>query len=156
MDESNGWFGGTLCGDQDESSEIYKHYAELCQVIMSIDVGKDCILSINIERSVIRTETQIILSTLPLNVYGLNVQGFTMEAFENDADLEKHYTELLRMDTIEAIDEGNAEEEMEAALKEYDQIGADLGLTPLSCRSFAGASGSLSQWIIGQDMMQKS
>lgn len=30
--ESNGWYGGTLLGDQDESSEIYRHYAELCQV----------------------------------------------------------------------------------------------------------------------------
>lgn len=30
--EANGWYGGTLLGDQDESSEIYKHYAELCQV----------------------------------------------------------------------------------------------------------------------------
>jgi hypothetical protein len=30
--EESGWYGGTLLGDQDESSEIYKHYAELCQV----------------------------------------------------------------------------------------------------------------------------
>lgn len=29
--EANGWYGGSLLGDQDESSEIYKHYAELCQ-----------------------------------------------------------------------------------------------------------------------------
>jgi len=34
--ESNGWYGGTLLGDQDESSEIYKHYAELCQVCTSM------------------------------------------------------------------------------------------------------------------------
>lgn len=33
VDEANGWYGGTLLGDQDENSEIYKHYAELCQVI---------------------------------------------------------------------------------------------------------------------------
>lgn len=32
-DEANGWNGGTLLGDQDENSEIYKHYAELCQVM---------------------------------------------------------------------------------------------------------------------------
>ncbi|GAB2236341.1 hypothetical protein Droror1_Dr00028175, partial [Drosera rotundifolia] len=31
VDEANGWCGGSLLGDQDESSEIYKHYAELCQ-----------------------------------------------------------------------------------------------------------------------------
>ncbi|BAU03791.1 hypothetical protein VIGAN_UM181000, partial [Vigna angularis var. angularis] len=30
--EANGLYGGSLLGDQDESSEIYKHYAELCQV----------------------------------------------------------------------------------------------------------------------------
>ncbi|KAM3238463.1 hypothetical protein P3L10_013495 [Capsicum annuum] len=29
--EANGWYGGTLLGDQDESSEIYRHYAELIQ-----------------------------------------------------------------------------------------------------------------------------
>ncbi|KAF8025522.1 hypothetical protein BT93_F2377 [Corymbia citriodora subsp. variegata] len=31
VNEANGWFGGTLLGDQDENSEIYRHYAELCQ-----------------------------------------------------------------------------------------------------------------------------
>lgn len=30
--ESNGWYGGTLLGDQDENSEIYRHYAQFCQV----------------------------------------------------------------------------------------------------------------------------
>lgn len=33
VDEANGWYGGTLLGDQDENSEIYKHYADLCQVM---------------------------------------------------------------------------------------------------------------------------
>lgn len=33
VDEGNGWYGGTLLGDQDERSDIYKHYAELCEVI---------------------------------------------------------------------------------------------------------------------------
>ncbi|XP_010535227.1 PREDICTED: phosphoinositide phosphatase SAC1 [Tarenaya hassleriana] len=28
--EANGWYGGTLMGDQDENSEVYRHYAELC------------------------------------------------------------------------------------------------------------------------------
>lgn len=32
VDEDNGWYGGTLLGDQDENSEIYKHYAAFCQV----------------------------------------------------------------------------------------------------------------------------
>lgn len=38
VDEANGWYGGTLLGDQDESSEIYRHYAELCQVILLINL----------------------------------------------------------------------------------------------------------------------
>ena len=33
IEEANGWYGGTLLGDQDESSEIYTHYSELCEVI---------------------------------------------------------------------------------------------------------------------------
>ncbi|CAN1159636.1 Phosphatidylinositol-3-phosphatase SAC1 [Linum perenne] len=32
VDEATGWYGGSLLADQDENSEIYKHYAELCQV----------------------------------------------------------------------------------------------------------------------------
>ncbi|XP_047325430.1 phosphatidylinositol-3-phosphatase SAC1 [Impatiens glandulifera] len=31
VDEANGWYGGTLLGDQEETSDIYKHYSELCQ-----------------------------------------------------------------------------------------------------------------------------
>ncbi|GFP81397.1 phosphoinositide phosphatase sac1 [Phtheirospermum japonicum] len=31
VDETNGWYGGTLLGDQDENSDIYQHYAELIQ-----------------------------------------------------------------------------------------------------------------------------
>lgn len=32
VDETSGWYGGTLLYDQDENSEAYKHYAALCQV----------------------------------------------------------------------------------------------------------------------------
>ena len=32
VDEASGWYGGSLLGDQDESSETYQHYAELIQV----------------------------------------------------------------------------------------------------------------------------
>ncbi|XP_019181071.1 PREDICTED: phosphoinositide phosphatase SAC1 isoform X2 [Ipomoea nil] len=31
VNEANGWYGGTLLGDQDETSEIYRNYAELIQ-----------------------------------------------------------------------------------------------------------------------------
>lgn len=32
IDEANGWYGGTLLAEQDESSEVYRHYAQFCQV----------------------------------------------------------------------------------------------------------------------------
>jgi len=48
--EANGWYGGSLLGDQDESSEIYKHYAELCQVctltVRNINMPKQLVLCI--------------------------------------------------------------------------------------------------------------
>ncbi|KAF3610080.1 hypothetical protein DY000_02046203 [Brassica cretica] len=31
---ANGWYGGTLLGDQDENSEIYRHYAQFCQMVL--------------------------------------------------------------------------------------------------------------------------
>ncbi|KAJ8759539.1 hypothetical protein K2173_007159 [Erythroxylum novogranatense] len=93
VDEVSGWYGGTLLGDQDESSEIYKHYAELCQ-------------------------------------------GPAMEPFEHDAEREKHYADALRMNIID-VDYSAVEAEMEAALKEYDQVGADLGILPISSKSLA-------------------
>lgn len=36
VDEANGWYGGTLLGDQDENSEVYRHYAELIQVLYTL------------------------------------------------------------------------------------------------------------------------
>ncbi|KAF2290939.1 hypothetical protein GH714_016964 [Hevea brasiliensis] len=85
VDEASGWYGGTLLGDQNEDSEIYKHYAELCQ-------------------------------------------GSAMEPFQHDLDREEHYANIVRMNMIDVIDDATVEAEMEAALKEYHQIGADLGI----------------------------
>ncbi|KAL4202284.1 hypothetical protein AMTRI_Chr02g220260 [Amborella trichopoda] len=31
VNETNGWYGGGLLNDQDESSKLYKHYAECCE-----------------------------------------------------------------------------------------------------------------------------
>ncbi|GFS32318.1 phosphoinositide phosphatase family protein [Actinidia rufa] len=93
VDEANGWYGGTLLGDQDEDSEIYKHYAELCQ-------------------------------------------GPAIEPFQHDAEKEKYYADLLGMGAIDAMDSSAAEAEMEAALKEYDLIAADLGIFPKTCQIF--------------------
>ncbi|KAF7127863.1 hypothetical protein RHSIM_Rhsim11G0054800 [Rhododendron simsii] len=93
VEEANGWYGGTLLGDQDENSEIYKHYAELCQ-------------------------------------------GPAIEPFQDDAEKEKYYGDLLRMGTVDGMDDAAVEAEMEAALKEYNLIGADLGIVPKACQIF--------------------
>ncbi|XP_059459748.1 phosphatidylinositol-3-phosphatase SAC1 isoform X1 [Corylus avellana] len=111
VDEANGWYGGTLLGDQDENSQIYKHYAALCQ-------------------------------------------GPAMEPFENDAEREKHYADALCMGTVEIVD-GAVEAEMTAALKEYDQIGADLGIIPSSCKSFTQDPSWLTRWIVGEEKVQR-
>ncbi|KAJ4701195.1 Phosphoinositide phosphatase family protein [Melia azedarach] len=110
-DEANGWYGGTLLGDQDESSEIYRHYAELCQ-------------------------------------------GLAMEPFEHDQEREKYYADVLQMNTIDVVDDNAIEKEMEASLKEYDHIGADLGIMPTSCKLFAEDPSRLSRWIIGEEKLQ--
>lgn len=111
VDEGNGWYGGTLLGDQDESSEIYKHYAELCQ-------------------------------------------GAIMEPFQDDCEKEKHYSEVLRMNMIDIVDDASVEAEMTAALKEYDQVGADLGIIPMSCKSF-GDPCQLTRWMVGEEKLQR-
>ncbi|KAI5567551.1 hypothetical protein BDE02_13G097900 [Populus trichocarpa] len=109
VDEASGCYGGTLVlGDPDESSEIYKHYTELCQ-------------------------------------------GPAMEPFEHDLDKEKHYANALRMSTIDVVDDSGVEAEMEAARMDYERIGADLGILPLSCKSFATDPSWLTRWIIGEE-----
>lgn len=108
VDEGNGWYGGSLLGDQDENSEIYKHYAQLCQ-------------------------------------------GPAIDPFEHDAGKEKYYAVVLRMGSIESFDDASVEAEMEAALEEYDLIGADLGIVPESCKSLADDPSVLTRWIIGEE-----
>uniref|UniRef100_A0A2P2KSW8 Phosphoinositide phosphatase SAC1 n=2 Tax=Rhizophora mucronata TaxID=61149 RepID=A0A2P2KSW8_RHIMU len=107
VDEACGWYGGTLVGDQDENSEIYKHYAELCQ-------------------------------------------GLSMEPFQRDLETEMHYADVLHANTIDVVDDIAVEAEMEAALKEYDQIGADLGILPMSCKAFAKDRSQLTRLITGE------
>lgn len=114
VDDANGWYGGSLLGDQDENSEIYKHYAELCQ-------------------------------------------GPAIEPFEHDAEKEKYYANLLHMGTIDgSMDDDTAvAAEMEAALKEYDLIGSDLGIVPKTCKILPEDPSQLTRWIIGEEMVQK-
>ncbi|KAJ7949684.1 Phosphoinositide phosphatase family protein [Quillaja saponaria] len=113
VDEANGWYGGKLLGDQDESSNIYRHYAELCQ-------------------------------------------GPAMEPFPNDPEREKHYADALRMGIVNIVDDADVEAEMKAALEEYDQVGADLGISPASCKSFARDPSWLTRWIIGEEKVQRT
>ncbi|CAO2835328.1 unnamed protein product [Amaranthus hypochondriacus] len=109
VDEGNGWCVGTLLGDLDENSDIYKHYAQLCE-------------------------------------------GPGMELFENDLEKEQHYADVLHGSKIENIDEVSIEAEMEAALKEYDQVADDLGIS-IMCKSVAGDPSQLTRWIIGEEKL---
>ncbi|XP_073226134.1 phosphatidylinositol-3-phosphatase SAC1 isoform X2 [Cicer arietinum] len=110
--EANGWYGGTLLGDQDESSDIYKHYAELCQ-------------------------------------------GPAFELFQNDHEREQHYADALSMSSFEILNDVAVGAEMEAALKEYDQVGADLGIIPSSCKFFADDPSWLTRWLIGEEKVPR-
>lgn len=86
---------------------------------------------------------------------GCNVQGPAMEPFQNDTEKEKHYAEVLQMGTIDIVDDPVVEEEMEAALQEYNQIGSDLGIIPTSCKSLAEDPSWLTRWIIGEEKVQR-
>ncbi|WZZ10772.1 hypothetical protein YC2023_096693 [Brassica napus] len=110
--EANGWYGGTLLGDQDENSEIFRHYAQFCQCP-------------------------------------------AMEPFENDHELELNSAEVLRMNTVDVMDIGEEESEMENALNEYAQIGSDLGIIPTQCKYFAGDPCWLARWLVGDDKVPK-
>ncbi|XP_020094126.1 phosphoinositide phosphatase SAC1 [Ananas comosus] len=110
LDETDDWYGGTLIYDQDENSEVYKHYAELCQ-------------------------------------------GPVMDPFEHDSEKEKHYAEALYVGLDSADYDARVEAEMEAALKEYEIIGSDLGIVP-SCKALAEDPTRLTRWIIGEEKVQ--
>ncbi|CAJ1972730.1 unnamed protein product [Sphenostylis stenocarpa] len=106
--EANGLYGGSLLGDEDESSEIHKHYAELCQA-----------------------------------------PG--LELFQNDCERELHYADGLSTSSYEIVNDSAVEAEMKAALKEYDQVGADLGIIPRSCKFFADDPSWLTRWLTGEE-----
>ncbi|XP_057973456.1 phosphatidylinositol-3-phosphatase SAC1 isoform X2 [Malania oleifera] len=111
VEDANGWYGGTLLGDHDESSDIYKHYAELCQ-------------------------------------------GPAMEPFQHDPEKERHYSDVLHMGALDGVDDAAVAAEMEAALREYDQIGGDLGIVPKTCKALVDDPSLLTRWIIGEEKLQ--
>ncbi|KAF3774699.1 Phosphoinositide phosphatase [Nymphaea thermarum] len=104
---SNSLYDGNLLFDQDESSEIYMHYAELCQ-------------------------------------------GPALEPFKHEPEKEKHYAEVLQLPIMEGADDTNVALEMEAALREYEHIGSDLGITA-TCKFSAADPSRLTRWIIGEE-----
>ncbi|WOL18777.1 phosphoinositide phosphatase SAC1 [Canna indica] len=109
VDGDETWYGGTLIYDQDENSEAYKHYDELCQ-------------------------------------------GPVMDPFELDPEKEKHYEDALCMGLVR-MDDAQIEADMLAALNEYYQIGADLGIVS-SFKGLAGDPSQLTRWIIGEEKIE--
>ena len=77
-----------------------------------------------------------------------------MEPFENDLEMEQHYADVLHGSMIENVDVAAIEAEMEAALREYDQVAADLGISAM-CRSLAGDPSQLTRWIIGEEKLYR-
>uniref|UniRef100_M1AJ84 FIG4 AtFIG4 n=2 Tax=Solanum tuberosum TaxID=4113 RepID=M1AJ84_SOLTU len=76
-----------------------------------------------------------------------------MEPFEHDSENEKYYTELILKGSADAMDDVAIEAEMESAFKAYDQIGADLGIFPKSCKALATDPSQLTRWLVGEDKL---
>ncbi|KAJ0972118.1 hypothetical protein J5N97_020077 [Dioscorea zingiberensis] len=76
-------------------------------------------------------------------------QGPAMEPFDNDPAKEKHYAEALSMG-LDNMDDALVEAEMEAALREFDEVGADLGIS-CSGKSLVDKPIWLTRWIIGEE-----
>ncbi|CAI9106303.1 OLC1v1005431C2 [Oldenlandia corymbosa var. corymbosa] len=87
--------------------------------------------------------------------YAELIQGPAMEPFGDDIEKEKYYADLLGKGKVETMDDAAAETEMEAALKEYEQVGADLGIIPNSCKALAVDPSQVTRWIIGEERMHK-
>lgn len=77
-----------------------------------------------------------------------------MEPFQQDPDKEKHYADVLSVNMLDAVDNTDFEAEMEAALNESEQIGADLGIIPAACKSFVEDPSRLTRWIIGEERVE--
>jgi len=72
-----------------------------------------------------------------------------MDTFVSDPEKEKHYADAL-LTGLDSTDDTLIEGEMEAALRGYDQIGAELGIAS-SCRALAEDPSRLTRWIIGEE-----
>ncbi|KAL9688104.1 hypothetical protein QQ045_032518 [Rhodiola kirilowii] len=76
-------------------------------------------------------------------------RAFSIELFEQDQ--EKHYAEVIHLGEVDSVDNESIEAAMEAALDEYNDIGADLGILPENCNYFAEDPSWLTRWIIGEE-----
>lgn len=77
------------------------------------------------------------------------------EPFQNDVEKEKYYTDLLRLNMVDCIEDFAVEREMETAAKEHDQAGADLGIFPKAYNALAVDPSQLTRWIIGEERLLK-
>lgn len=78
-----------------------------------------------------------------------------MELFQHDPEKEKLYDDFLQIGTADGLNGSTVEKEMEAALLEYEQITADLGILPRSCNATALDPSQLTRWIIGEERAHK-
>lgn len=94
---------------------------------------------------------------IPFPYDAIKKQCPAMEPFDNnDHELEQNYAEVLRMNTVDVMDNiGEEGTEMEKALNEYAQIGTNLGIIPTQCKYFAGDPCWLSRWLVGDDKIPK-
>ncbi|KAK8947034.1 hypothetical protein KSP39_PZI007044 [Platanthera zijinensis] len=79
-------------------------------------------------------------------------QGSIMDPFERDPETENHYAEALHMG-LDSTDYAMVAVEMEAALKEYDEIGSELRIN-FPCRSLVDDPSWLARWIVGEDLLK--
>nr|CAB3479686.1 unnamed protein product [Digitaria exilis] len=79
-------------------------------------------------------------------------QGAVMDPFEHDPEKERHYAEALSVD-LDISNDARVEAEMQAALDDYQLIGADLSIIP-SCGALAEDPSQLTRWIIGDEKLR--
>lgn len=84
------------------------------------------------------------------------MQGPGLELISNDPEKEQHYADCLSQSSFDIVnDTAVAAAEMEAALKEYDQVGSDLGIIPKSCKYFSEDPSWLARWLIGEEKVPR-
>lgn len=83
------------------------------------------------------------------------MQGPALELFQNDPDREQHYADALSTSSYEIVNDAAVAAEMEATLKEYDQVGADLGIIPKSCKFYVDDPSWLTRWLTGDEKVPR-